>query len=447
MGKNSFVEGSIGKSIIIFLIPILASNLIQQLYGTVNIICVANFSGKEATAAIGSGDLIITILIGFFSGMSVGTNVIAAHLYGQRNHDKFRRVMQTVFVMGIAGGVVLTVIGICFAPIFLTWMNTPAAIFSLAVVYLRIYMLSILSIILYNLCAGILRAMGDSRSPMIFQLMGGILNIGLGILLIGVLDRGVAGAATASFLSQTFVAVLLLRHLYRQRSEERLMITLKIFDWSLFVKIFNIGFPAGVQAVVITLSNIIIQSKINSFGVDAIAAFTAYFKIEMLLYIPIIALGQALVSFVGQNYGAKKYDRIKRGFKGTVFAGSAGIAVLSTILLLNASGLFHFFTQDSAVILNGVQIVTITFPFYFLYVILECLSAESRGKGKAMFPMAASVISFCGIRILLLMYILSTWNDIRGIAVTYPISWASVVLLLLIYRHIVIAKEKSEHGY
>lgn len=437
MKQNSFTSGSIGKSIFLFSLPLLASSLIQQLYSTVDLICVGRFTGTESYAAIGASDLIITCLIGFFYGMAVGTNVVAAHYCGSGDSEKLKKLMKTVVIMGVVGGLILMAIGLCLAPTFLTWMNTPTEIYGLAVRYLRIYMLSIVSIVLYNLCSGILRAMGDSRSPMIFQLIGCIVNIISDLLFIAVWDMGVTGAALATFFSQTIAMLFCVVHLHRLDKKISLDFFPLSCQWALLGRILKIGVPVGIQSIVITLSNIIIQWKINGFGVNAIAAFATYFKVEMIIYLPILALGQAVVSFVGQNYGAEQFDRMKYGFRCCLLFGLILTAFLSTLLIFTGNHIFGLFTDDSAVIRYGYSIISIAFPFYFLYAILECYSSKLRGVGRAVAPMLITLVSFCGVRILLLLVLLHVRYEITTVAVTYPISWAVATVLLWIYHGIV----------
>lgn len=433
MKYRSFTEGSIGKSIFFFSLPLLASSFIQQLYSTVDLIFVGHFTGTHAYAAIGASDLLITCLIGFFNGMAVGTNVISSHYYGSENYDKLKKLMRTVFIFGIAGGLLLMAIGICFAPLFLSWMDTPDEIHGLAVRYLRIYMMGIISIILYNLCSGILRAMGDSRSPMMFQLIGCAINIFADFLLIAVWNFGVTGAALATLFSQTVAMVLCVVHLHRLDSK----ISLNFFPLScpqdVLIPVLKIGIPVGIQSIVITLSNIIIQWKINGFGVDVIAAFATYFKVEMVIYLPILALGQAIVSFIGQNYGALQFNRIKKGFRMCLIFGLILTVMTSVLLTLAGAFIFGLFTDDHHVIQYGCRIITVTFPFYFLYVILECYSSRLRGMGRAVAPMVITLTSFCGIRILLLFILLHFHDEVSAVAATYPISWAIAVILLWLY--------------
>ena len=444
MKQNDLTQGSIGKGILVFLLPLLASTLIQQLYNTVDLIFVGKFCSTEATAAIGASSLIITCLIGFFNGMAVGTNVVAAHIYGKQDKKGLKNVIQTVFMIGLIGGLIVTILGIYFAPIFLKYMNTPQSILDLAVKYLRIYTLSMISVVIYNLLCGILRAIGDSKSPMMFQIFGGIVNIIADFIFIVILKMDVQGAAIATLLSQTLTAILTIRYFYKRKEEPKLHFTMNIFDQEIFKKILMIGIPAGVQSIVITLSNIIIQSQINSFGVDAIAAFTSYFKIELILYLPIIVLGQALVSFVGQNYGAKQYDRINKGVKYSMVVSVIITMVVSTLMIINSDYVFAIFTSNVDVMKYGKEIVSITFPFYFLYAILECLSSQVRGRGISIPPMIITLFSFCGVRIIFLIVLLIKNNSISSIAITFPISWLSAVILTGLYVYYNFFKEVRE---
>lgn len=436
MSVITFKTGSIKKAIFLFFLPVLAGSFIQQMYSIVSLVLLGMFSRKESIAAIGSGDLIVTCLIGFFGGMSAGAGVITAQLYGEENKKKLNEMVQTVYLLGIISGLILTLVGLFLTPMILTWMNTPTEIMQIAVRYLRIYMFSMVFLILFHMLSGVIRATGNSRTPMLCQLAAGILHLLLCVLFIGVLKGGVVAAAAATTISQIAAAVLLIRYTCKINSGIKLKLLSKVFDWKLLLHIFQIGVPTGIQAVIITLSNIVIQSKINAFGVNTMTAFTAYFKIEMLLYLPILAVGQALTAFTGQNYGAGNYNRIRKGVWEILLISIAGVILTSLILRLGAVQLFGVFSKEKAVIVEGVKIVRITFPLYFLYVILECISSEFRGMGKAMIPMIVSIISFCLIRIPVLYLLLQICKDSRVIALTYPISWGVAVMLLLILRKI-----------
>lgn len=436
MENRKLIEGSVSKGILYFMIPLIGSSLIQQLYSTVDLIIVGRFLGTKASASIGASNLIITILIGFFNGMSVGTGVITSHIFGVNDNEKLKKLVSTSFLIAVTGGIILSIIGITLSKTFLIMMNTPDEILNIAVKYLKIYMLSMTSIVVYNLCSGIVRALGDSKSPMRFQLIGGLINVMADIVFIIVLKKGVEGAAMATFLSQTIAAILVIIYLHKRE----LLILKKsslILHKGLLYDILKIGIPIGIQSIAITLSNIIIQSKINNFGVYAIAAFTAYFKIELILYIPIIALGQAIITFMGQNIGAKQYDRSEKGLNHCVIYGTIIIFIVSLILLKISPYLFSIFSDDKNVISYGVEVVKVTFPFYFLYVILECFSNAIRAFGKAMPPMIIILTSFCGLRIILLIELLKKYEDIKVIAYTYPISWAMAGLGVFLYYNYV----------
>lgn len=430
MKKISLTEGPVGKSIILFAFPLLGSSLIQQLYSTVDLIFVGRLLGTESAAAIGASDLIITCLVGFFSGMAVGTSVFTAQLFGGKNWDSLRKLIYTVFCVGILGGIFLMFVGISFAPFFLRKMGTPDTILSLAVRYLRIYMLSMISVVLYNLLSGVVRALGDSRTPMIFQAVGGAINIIGDFVCLAVFKMGVEGTAIATFLSQTFAAVCVIAYLYRMKTPYALRFFSHAFDRKELERVLQVGVPAGIQSIVITLSNILIQSQINTLGVASIAAFTVYFKTEMILYLPILALGQAVVSFVGQNYGAGNQKRIQTGNFLCLVGGTIITLALAFSLLLVSPVILGVFTKDSEVMKLGTDIMQVTFPFYFLYTILECLSSNLRGHGKAVVPMIITIISFCGFRIILLFIIMKTMHTVKGVAVTYPISWAIAAAFL-----------------
>ena len=296
-------------------------------------------------------------------------------------------------------------------------------------------MFSMISIVTYNLCSGIVRALGDSKSTMKFQLIGGFINVIADIVFIIVLKKGVEGAAIATFLSQTIAAIFVLVYLHKRQ----LLVFKKeflVFHKGLFCDILKIGIPTGIQSIAITLSNIIIQAKINHFGVYAIAAFTAYFKIELILYIPIIALGQAIITFMAQNIGANQYDRSQKGLNYCVIYGAIITFVASLILLILSPYLFSIFSSEKSVISYGIEVVKITFPFYFLYVILESFSSAIRAFGKAIPPMIIILTSFCGLRIILLIELLKKYDNIKVIASTYPISWAMAALGVFLYYKI-----------
>lgn len=435
--SHTLTKGSVGKGILLFALPLLGSSLIQQLYSTVDLIFVGQLLGTKASAAIGASGLIVTCMIGFFNGMAVGTNAFAARHYGARRFEQLKKLMQTIFWTGIIGGFLLTVIGLVLSPVFLTWMGTPESIFPLAVRYLRIYMASMISVVSYNLLSGVLRALGDSRTPMLYQFFGGIINVFADFIFLYVFHMGVEGTAFATLFSQTFAAVGVMIHLYRLK--EPYALRLRFSDCSLkeFTDILKVGVPAGVQSIIITLSNIIIQSQINTLGVTSVASFTVYFRVELIIYLPIVALGQAVVSFIGQNYGAGNWERIKKGNRLCIFGGSLITFAACILLIIAMPVILNVFTKDAAVAAQTLEIVKVTFPFYFFYTVLECFSSNLRGFGKAFLPMIVTVISFCGFRIVALFALMAKNPSSDKVALSYPISWgiAAAAMAILYVRN------------
>lgn len=435
--SHTLTKGSVGKGILLFALPLLGSSLIQQLYSTVDLIFVGQLLGTKASAAIGASGLIVTCMIGFFNGMAVGTNVFAARHYGARRFEQLKKLIQTIFWTGIIGGFFLTVIGLVLSPVFLTWMGTPESIFPLAVRYLRIYMASMISVVSYNLLSGVLRALGDSRTPMLYQFFGGIINVLADFIFLYVFHMGVEGTAFATLFSQTFAAVGVMIHLYRLKEPYALRIRFSDCSLKEFTDILKVGVPAGVQSIIITLSNIIIQSQINTLGVTSVASFTVYFRVELIVYLPIVALGQAVVSFIGQNYGASNWKRIKKGNRLCIFGGSLITFAACILLIIAMPVILNVFTKDAAVAAQTLKIVKVTFPFYFFYTILECFSSNLRGFGKAFLPMIVTVISFCGFRIIALFALMAKNPSPDKVALSYPISWgiAAAAMAMLYVRN------------
>ena len=435
--SHTLTKGSVGKGILLFALPLLGSSLIQQLYSTVDRIFVGQLLGTKASAAIGASGLIVTCMIGFFNGMAVGTNVFAARHYGARRFEQLKKLIQTIFWTGIIGGFFLTVIGLVLSPVFLTWMGTPESIFPLAVRYLRIYMASMISVVSYNLLSGVLRALGDSRTPMLYQFFGGIINVFADFIFLYVFHMGVEGTAFATLFSQTFAAIGVMIHLYRLKKTYALRIRFSDCSLKEFTDILKVGVPAGVQSIIITLSNIIIQSQINTLGVTSVASFTVYFRVELIIYLPIVALGQAVVSFIGQNYGAGNWERIKKGNRLCIFGGSLITFAACILLIIAMPVILNVFTKDAAVAAQTLEIVKVTFPFYFFYTVLECFSSNLRGFGKAFLPMIVTVISFCGFRIVALFALMAKNPSPDKVALSYPISWgiAAAAMAILYVRN------------
>lgn len=430
---TDLTTGKLWKNLILFAIPLLLSSLVQQLYNTVDLIFVGNFIDKSASAAIGASSLLITCLVGFFGGMSVGSGVVVSHIFGARDKSGLSRAVHNAMALSLVGGILLCVGGYFLAPVYLHLVNTPGTLQPMAVSYLRIYLCSLVSMFIYNLGSGVLRAMGDSRSPLYAQAVGGLVNVVMDYLFIRLCSNGINGVAWATLISQTMAAVMVLYFLTRLEPEYRFRLKKLSFDIPILKEVLRVGIPAGAQSLVITLSNVMAQYHINSFGEDSIAAFTAYFKVELIIYLPIVAFGQAIMAFSGQNMGAKKYERMREGTRVCLLMSIITAAVTSMLALIFGRELFRIFNKEESVIAIGCRLIGITFPFYFIYCILQVLGDSLRGAGKVKQPMYIILINICLIRTGLLFLIVSRVNDIRGVAVTYPITWALTAICMSIY--------------
>ena len=333
----------------------------------------------------------------------------------------------------IAFSVIFTILGIWLSPTILEWMNTPPEIMHWGTVYIRVFMLSLFSIVSYNVGSGILRALGNSLSPMIYQLIGGIANVIGNFLFVYYWNFGITGSAMATVVSQTLAAGLVIRHLCTMDERYRLRFKQICIDWPLAREIFRIGIPAAIQTTVLTFSNIVVQTNINGLGVNTITAYAAYFKIENVIYLPIMAIGQACSTFVSQNVGVGKIMRSKRGTTISIYFGLAVTAVLICAVLYLADFAFGLFTSDKDVIAIGSSLAFVIMPFYFLYVFLEVLASAIRGSGSTLPTMFIILLNMCIIRICVLKLIMYFNPTPDGVAWVYPITWVFTVASLYWY--------------
>ena len=430
---RDLTRGPVGKQLLTFALPLFAGSLIQLLYNTVDLMFVGRILGKEASAAVGASGMIVTCILGFFSGLGVGVGVVAATAVGQGAYSKLDRVIHSAAGLTILLSAAFTVLGLLLAPQFLTWMRTPPDVMDSAVIYIRLYLLSLTSIVSYNIGSGILRAMGNSASPMLYQLAGGLANVLGNTLFICVLDWGVRGAARSTVFSQGLAALLTVRRLTRLDPAYRLRLRQTRLEWRVCKQFLTVGIPAAVQSIVVTFSNIIVQTSINRLGVDSIAAFTAYFKVENFIYLPIAALGQAVSTFTSQNVGAHQFDRARSGVKTAIIMGALVTAGTSGLTVFFAEAAFKLFASETEVVALGSQIARLAFPFYFLYVFLEVFASMIRGAGSALPVMTIIVTNMCVVRTCILRLILNAHPSALGIAAVYPLTWACTALCLFLY--------------
>ncbi len=423
-------RGPVGRQLLLFALPILGASFIQQLYNTVDLFFVGQVLGTNATAAVGASSLLTTCIVGFFTGLAVGTGVVISQAAGEKNQEKIHRVIHTAAGLSLAGGVLLTILGVAVSRQILIWMNTPAEILEQALLYVRVYLLSMLPLFIYNINAGIIRAKGDSRTPMLFQLLGMGIHVILNWICLNHLGMDVDGAAWSTLLSQIAAAAGTVLYLMRQRDAYHLQWSKIRIHRGVLASILRLGVPAGIQNMVITISNIFVQTAINGLGVDEMAAFTAYFKVELVIYLPIVALGQAVTTFAGQNLGAGKKDRIEKGVRSCLKMGILYAAAAAVLLLLFGAAAFRLFTAEQKVIEIGLRIIRVTFPFYWLYVILEVCADALRGIGQSFPPMLIILICMCAVRTVLLAVFCNIWNSLEAVAAVYPCAWLAAAFCL-----------------
>ena len=433
MNKKDLTSGPIGKKLLFFALPLLGTGIVQQLYNVVDLLFVGHLLGTDATAAVGASSLIVTCLVGFFTGLSVGVSVIVSNAVGEGNPDRIQKTVHTALGLSLIGGAVVSVIGIALSPYFLNWLNTPQGAYDEAVAYIRVYFLSMIPLFIYNMNSGIIRAFGNSKTPLLYQAAGGIVNILADWLALCVFNMGVAGVAWATVISQLASGICTMAYLHSREGVWKLELKKITVDPIVLKVIFRIGVPAGIQSMVITLSNLIVQYGINSLGVNETAAFALYGKIEMFIYLPIVAFGQAVTVFAGQNAGARKFDRVRAGVRRCIMMSAAFAVCMAAVIIIFGDFFFGLFSEDPDVIECGIRMIRVTFPFYWLYSFLETYADAIRGVGKSLPPMAIIMANICGLRTILLFIFLNIWGTLEGVAFVYPCAWFGAALCFFIY--------------
>lgn len=431
---NGITEGIIWKQILAFFFPILFGTFFQMLYNTVDAVIVGQFLGKQALAAVGGGTgTMINLIIGFFTGLSSGATVIISQFYGAKDEKKLKKALHTALALAIVGGLAISVLGFIFTDPLLRLISTPEDIMPLASTYLKIYFAGALSIVIYNIASGIFRALGDSKHPLYFLIVGSIINIILDILLIAIIPLGVAGAAIATVTSQVISAVLSLIWLRRSKEEAtKVSIRMIAFDGPIMRRVMTIGLPAGIQSIMYNISNMIIQAKVNGFGTDTAAAWAAYGKLDAIFWMIINAFGLAITTFVGQNYGAGRIDRARKGVKSVFKMCGLTCVLLQIIYLSFGKYAYMIFLQEPEVIEIGMRMLNVIIPSFILYISIEIFSGAIRGAGKSLVPTLFTVLGICGLRLIWLSMPNLT-NTLEKVVSCYPVSWAVVTVLFFIY--------------
>ena len=429
--RQQITEGVIWKQLLIFFFPILMGTFFQQMYNTVDTIIVGRLVGTEALAAVGATGPLVSMVNGFFIGVSSGATVVLSQAYGAGDRKGVSDSIHTGVALSLLLGVMLTAIGICLGGRVMGWMGTPENCMADATTYLRIYFAGSIGTVVYNMGAGILRAMGDSKRPMLFLMVTCILNVVLDLLFVAVLHMGVAGAALATVLSQMISAVLPIVVLLRQK-EDRLELRKLRIERSLLGRILHIGIPAGLQFVTFDFSNILIQSGINSFGDITMAAWTAHGKTDALVWMISGAFGVSITTFVGQNFGAQKYSRIRQGAWTCLALSIAMVGALNVTLLLFRSQILGIYTDNPEVIAVGSMVMLSIMPYEFLFMPIEVFAGTMRGVGNSLMPTLITGSCVCLFRVVWLMTAVRHWHSLKTLTLSYPLSWALAAAVFLV---------------
>ena len=429
--------GSVPRKMLTFALPIFLSNLFQQLYNAVDSLIVGTFIGQEALAAVSSSSSLIMLLTGFINGLSLGAGVLIARYYGARDGDKVERSVHTTVALGIAAGAVLTVLGSVLAPQILRWIGTPADVIDSSTAYFRTYFLGCAAVVLYNMAASILQSVGDSRSPMKYLILASLTNVVLDLLFVAVFQWGVGSAAFATILSQILSAGLALGKLTRSAGRSYQIRWRRVrFEGPMLRQVVALGVPSGVQNSVVSLANVIVQANINAFGSAAMAGCGAYSKIEGFAFLPVTCFALALSTFVSQNIGARRFDRVKAGIKFGLLCSPILAEGIGVFIFFASPLLVSLFNSHPDVIAFGVNYAHTVALFYFLLAFSHCCAGILRGMGRPVIPMAVMLTVWCAVRISYITLTVRLIPSIQVVYWAYPLTWSisSVLFALFLLR-------------
>ena len=434
-------RGPLLRQIVVFAIPLMVSGILQLLFNAADLFVVGRFSASHrALAAVGATGPMTHILINLFIGLSIGANVLVANHLGEHNRKGTSRTAHTAVLISLLGGALLAVGGVAFSDRLLALTGTPADIMDQAVLYMRIYFAGMPLIMLYNFGSAVLRAMGDTRRPFYFLVLAGIINVALNLIFVILWHWDVAGVAAATVISQGVAALLVLKVLVDLRTPCRVKLSNLRIEWKSLRAMMWIGIPAGFQASCYSLSNIIIQIALNTFGSAAVAGFTAAGTWEVIGYVSSAAIGQTALSFAGQNSGGRQYERLRRSMRYCVGLVGGTMFAVGMAMLILARPLTAFFNGDPEVVAVGAARFQITMPLFFVCGVAEVLTSVLRGLGKSLIPMLITVVCVCVVRII---YIMTLWQlrpTLSMLILTYPVTWSLNCLVTGIYLYFVLAK-------
>lgn len=432
--KNQITEGVIWKQLLFFFFPILLGTFFQQLYNTIDTVIVGQFVGKEALASVGgSSSQIVSLIVGFFTGLSSGASVTIAQFFGAKDQKATNQGLHTAYAISIIGGLILTILGCVFAPFMLSLMNTPAELMQDSTTYLRIYFSGIIFVFIYNMGSSILRATGDSKRPLYYLMICCVINILLDTVFVLVFHLGVAGVAIATFIAQAVSAVLVTRKLIKSQGILKLSFSRIRLHGAMLKKQLKLGLPTGFESILFAITNIANLAAINTFGTDTVAAWSAYGKIDAIFWMVSTAFGISITTFVGQNYGAGKFDRVQKSTRTCLLIDLAVSSVLAVLLITTRFYLFRLFTADDTVIQIGTNMLVLIAPWYIVYIFIEILAGSLRGTGDVIVPVIITLVGICALRILWLAGVLSISPSIPAILFSYPVTWVLTALAFILY--------------
>lgn len=417
-------NGPLFGKILLFTLPLMLSGILQLLFNAADVVVVGRFAGNEALAAVGSTGSLTNLLVNLFIGLSVGANVLVARYYGGRQEEEVSQTVHTAILVSMVGGILLAVIGIAAARPLLLLMDTPENVIAHSVLYMRIYFLGMPVMLMFNFGSAILRAIGDTRRPLFYLSIAGVINVALNLFFVIKLQMGVAGVALATVISQCVSSTLIIRCLMTSEGCFKLSLNKLHINWEKFRKIAAIGLPAGIQGSLFSISNVLIQSSVNSFGSVAMAGNTAGSNVEGFVYTAMNSVHQTAVSFTGQNLGGKKYDRINRILiECLLFVTAIGLIMGNGAFLLGHH-ILGFYSSDPQVISCGLQRMSVICTFYCICGIMDVMVGSIRGLGYAVMPMIVSLMGACVFRVIWVCTVFRWSRSLHTLYISYPISWA-----------------------
>lgn len=431
--KQDLTEGPIWKAILLFALPVFLGQVFQQFYNAFDAWCVGEYIGDNALAAVSSSGSLIFMMVSFFNGLAMGAGVVIARHFGAKNYEAVNNTIHTAVAFGLCTGTALTIVGVTCTPFILEWMDTPKEVLPESIAYFRYYFCGAIFTVMYNIFVGIHHAIGDSRHPLYYLICSTFINIGLDMLFVAVLNYGVGAAAIATTISQGISALLCCIHLIRLDAPYRLQLKQIRFHKQSFVDIIRFGFPSAIQNSVIALANVFVQSNINGFGPAAMAGCGSYSKLEGFAFLPVTCFSQALSTFTGQNLGAKKYERTKKGVGFGIACSLIMAEIIGILSYIFAPWLIGLFADSQESVDFGTQHMRTICLFYSLLAFSHCIAGIMRGAGKATVPMFTMLACWCVIRVSYITVAVHFIPKLTTVSWAYPISWTLSSIIFLIY--------------